>query len=71
MESKIYHVPVKEKSGEVHFIECYGMHVIATPAKPPEAESYSRLCAKFSISPQEVQRPEQIDLLISMRDNYR
>ena len=27
VESKIYQVPIKEKSGEVHFIECYGMDV--------------------------------------------
>ena len=70
VDSKIYQVPIKDKFGTLHTIECYGMDVIATPAKPPEAASYSELCDKFGVSPEEVKRPQKIDLLISMRDNY-
>ena len=46
------------------------MDVIATPAEPPDSQSYSELCSKFNISPKEVRRPQSIDLLISMRDNH-
>ena len=31
VESKIYQVPIKDKFGQLHTIECYGMDVIATP----------------------------------------
>ena len=70
VDSYVYQVPIKDKNGRVHVLECYGMDVIATPADPPDSESYSKLCSKFGVSPKEVQRPKFIDLLISMRENY-
>merc|ERR1712041_2897 len=70
IKSNIYRVPIKDKFGQEHIIECYGMDVIATPTKLPEKDSYFELCKKFKISPKVVRRPQRIDLLISMRDNH-
>ena len=70
VDSKIFQVPIKDKFGQEHVIECYGMDVIATPTKAPEKDSYSELCERFGISPKTVKRPQKIDLLISMRDNH-
>ena len=39
IDSTVYQVPVKDKAGQVHVLECYGMDVIATPADPPDSES--------------------------------
>ena len=39
VDSKIFQVPIKDKFGQEHMIECYGMDVIATPTKPPEKNS--------------------------------
>ena len=68
-DSKLYKVPVLDASGEVHVLDCYGMEKIASPEELPESESYSELCHKFSINPNQVKRPNKIDLLISLRDN--
>ena len=70
VDSKIFQVPIKDKFGQEHVIECYGMDVIATPTKPPEKDSYAELCGRFKVSPNVVRRPKTIDLLISMRDNH-
>jgi hypothetical protein len=70
IDSTVYQVPVKNKAGQVPVLECYGMDVIASPADPPDSESYAELCSKFDVSPHEVQRSKSIDLLISMRDNH-
>ena len=70
VNSKIFQVPIKDKFGQEHVIECYGMDVIATPTKLPEKDSYFELCKRFKVSPQVVRRPKTIDLLISMRDNH-
>ena len=70
IKSKIYQVPIKDKFGQEHVIECYGMDVIATPTKLPEKDSYFELCKRFKVWPKVVRRPQTIDLLISMRDNH-
>ena len=70
IKSKIYRVPIKDKFGQEHIIECYGMDVIATPTKLPEKDSYFELCKRFKVRPKIVRRPQEIDLLISMRDNH-
>ena len=68
--TKIYQVPVFDKNGKRIDIPCYGMDEISSVAPPPESSSYSRLCEKFGIQPCEVKRPEKIDLLLSMRQNF-
>ena len=70
LDSMVYKVPIKDKFGDVHVLECYGMETIATQTEPPDPASYSQLCSKFGISAQDVRRPRSIDLLISMRDNH-
>merc|ERR1712082_578149 len=70
VDSKIFQVPIKDKFGQEHVNECYGMNVIATPTKPPDKDSYFELCKRFKISPKVVRRPQTIDFLISMRDNH-
>ena len=63
IKSKIYQVPIKDKFGQEHIIECCGMKVIATPTKLPEKDSYFKLCERFEVSPKVVRRPRMIDLL--------
>ena len=70
LKSKIYQVPIRDKFGQVHLIESYGIDTISTPNKLPEIDSYVKLCERFDVSPWAVQRPRTIDLLISMRDNH-
>ena len=70
IDSTIYRVPIKDKHGQTHFLDCYGMEMIATQTEPPDASSYKELCSKFGVSPRDVRRPRSIDLLISMRDNH-
>ena len=69
-KTKIYQVPVFDKNGERIDIPCYGMDEISSVASPPETASYERLCEKFGIQSHEVKRPETIDLLLSMRQNF-
>ena len=69
-KTKIYQVPVFDKNGVRIDIPCFGMDEISSVAAPPESASYSRLCKKFGIQPCEVKRPDKIDLLLSMRQNF-
>ena len=71
VETKIYEVPVrrkKKKRGYTVF-QCYGLDIIAGPAINPDEVSYRKLCDKFGVDYDEMRRPEEIDLLISMRNN--
>ena len=70
IDSKIYWVPIADKWGKLHLIQCYGLDKIASDAILPEQESYNDLCSKFSVLDSQVQRPVQIDLLLSGRSNY-
>lgn len=38
-------------------------------AEPPNDKSYKDMCLKFGVNFHEVERPKQIDILISMRHN--
>ena len=64
-DSKIYWVPLKDKWGKLHLIQCYGLEKIASDAILPEQESYQNLCRKFSVFDSQVKRPVKIDLLLS------
>ena len=70
IDSKIYWVPIADKWGKLHLIQCYGLDKIASDAILPEQESYKDLCNKFSVLDSQVQRPVKIDLLLSGRSNY-
>ena len=74
INTKLYDVPVcmkKTRRGQSRYavFQCYGMEKIAEAATPPEEESYRELCDKFNLRVEDMVRPEEIDLLISMRRN--
>ena len=66
----VYQVPVYDKFGNRHLLCCYGTDKITSGAVPPEKVSYQRLCNKFGILPRDVQRPNHIELLISLRSSH-
>ena len=70
METQLYHVPVQDKLGNIHKVSCYGLPEIAKEADQPDETEYRELCRKFNVDPSEVQKPEQIDLLLSSKDNF-
>ena len=73
VKSKLYDVPVcfKSRKGKMKQVvfQCYGLDQIASSAAQPSKDSYDSLCDKFGVSPEQVRRPSDIDLLVSMRRN--
>ena len=69
ISTKIYDVPLFTRKGKKRVYQCYGMETIASAADPPEEGSYREMCIRFNVSMHEVERPRQIDILISMRHN--
>ena len=67
VETKLFKVPIRDKFGTVHVLDCYGLPVIASAAELPDEKLYGALCSKFGIKSSQVRRPRRIDLLISMR----
>ena len=67
--TKLYDVPVLDMKGTSSIFQCYGLDVISSAADPPDKLSYQELCGKFGIDMEEVRKPKNIDLLISMRRN--
>ena len=65
----IYDVFLIDKYGDVHKYPCYGLEKISSAAPPPESKSYKELCRKFGVNLQEVRKPREIDVLISMRSS--
>ena len=66
IQTCLYKVNVVDGQGVVHEYLCYGLDEIAT-ADVPTYESYTKICAKFGIHPNEVRKPKKIELLISLR----
>ena len=64
VNSKLYTVPVLI-GGRMKDIECYGLEVILATKTPTKA-SYKKMCEKFKVNPEDVKRPQKLDLLISM-----
>ena len=64
--TKLYTVPVIDKKCRKIEYQCFGMEKIAT-ADVPTVESYDKICKEFDLSPAEVLKPQEIDLLISAR----
>ena len=74
INTKLYDVPVSMKrkrygGSKQAVFQCYGMEKIAEAATPPEEASYKDLCDKFNLRMEDMIRPDEIDLLISMRRN--
>ena len=65
----LYNVSLIDKNGVVNQYQCYGLDKISSTAPPPDKKSYSKLCKMFGIGPDEVKKPEEIDILISMRNS--
>ena len=65
--TKLYEVSLTDKTGTVHTYQCYGLEKITSTAPPPDKNSYKVMCKKFGVKPEEVQKPTEIDILISMR----
>ena len=57
----LYEVSLADKTGTVHTYQCYGLDKISSTAPPPDKRSYKEMCKKFGITPQEVQKPKEID----------
>ena len=53
METKIYSVPINV-GGQIHKIPSYGLDTICSLAKPPEADSYAKLCKSFGTKQKDV-----------------
>ena len=74
IKTKLYDVPIymkKRKKGQSKCVmfQCYGLEKIAEAAAPPDEASYRELCDKFNLRMEDMVRPDEIDLLISMRRN--
>ena len=70
IQTYVYQVPVYDKFANRHLLSCYGTDKITNGAVPPNKLSYHRLCNKFGVLPREVQRPNHIELLISLRSSH-
>ena len=66
-QTMLYEVALVDKSGAIHSYMCYGLEKISSAAPPPDKKSYKEMCKKFGVSPEEVKKPTNIDILISMR----
>ena len=69
IKSKVYKVPIRDKGGNIHKIECYGLKEITKASSQPNND-YNRICKSFNISPCQIQRPDDIHLLLSAKDNH-
>ena len=67
---KVYKVPIYDKLGMRHELLCYGVDNIASLSGRPSRKHYSDLCRKFGYDAKEIERPECVDLLISMRESH-
>ena len=70
IDSKVYQVPIRDKSKVKHLVECFGLDSIASDAILPDPDSYEDLCRKFDVSVDCVRRPVKIDMLLSAKSQY-
>ena len=70
INSKIYQVPIRDKRGTLHTIECYGLQEIARDLPLPDMENYKELCKIFDIAMFDVKRPRKVDLLLSAKSKH-
>ena len=69
VETELFKVPIRDKFGKLHYVECYGLDEISS-CELPDQNDYAKLCEKFKVSPDDVRRPPNIDLLLSVKDNF-
>ena len=70
IDSKVYRVPLQDKKNNLHFVECYGLNEITKESTPSNLEKYNTICKALGVKPKNVQRPRQIDMLLSAKSNY-
>ena len=70
IETKLYTVYLVDDEAKVHELPCYGLDKISSVVNPPDRSSYKTLCHKFGVTFRNMKRPEEIDILISMRQNH-
>ena len=71
INSKSFKVPIRDKRNNLHHIECYGLEKISSNQRDlAEDKPYIDLCKSFNVTPEEVRRPVQIDILLSAKSNY-
>jgi len=68
-QTLIYDVFLIKKHGDVHKYPGYSLEKISSAAPSPENKTYKELCWKFCVDLQEVQKPREIYILISMRSS--
>ena len=66
VKTKVFAVPIKDKYGNIHTLECYGLDQIAPDIASPENKTYQKLCQKFGLDHQKLKRPKHVQLLISL-----
>ena len=70
IETCVYQVPIFDKFRDRYTLFCYGTDKITNGSSPPDKHSYQRLCNKFEVMMKEVQRPNHIESLISLRSSF-
>lgn len=68
--TKLYYVPIIDVKGRTHYLPCYGTEIITSDSTLPDASSYNKMCKRFGVDPNEVQRPSEIELLVSLRSGH-
>ena len=66
----LYDLLIMDDKGKVHIVQCYGLDKVTSAGEVPEKEGYAKLCKNFDIASNEVEKPTEIHLLLSMRCNY-
>ena len=70
IDSKVYNVPLIDKKGKVHRVECYSLEEITANSKQIDKDVFRKICKKFPVNPSQVKRPQKIDLLLSARSTH-
>ena len=64
VESKVYDVPVRDKSGLIEYFKVYGIQRISSSIESIETEQFA---AKFNVPPETIRRPVgEVDVLIGL-----
>ena len=70
IDSSLFRVPVMKEDGCLEYVECYGLENITEKHTPLDPDMYAAICGELEVSPDEVQRPESIDMLLSARSGH-
>ena len=68
VDTKLYDVLLVDKYGKHRKLEAFGLEKVCSILESIPKDAFLDLCDKFGVNPSEVARPEEIDLLIGLRD---